>query len=190
MAKFDPRKWEDRAWTRYAKVAKDKRVSPKRKKSEARKLNKDIAAINGLKAVVEWCELRRISVEFTNRHSAGSYHNDNKIIYINSTQTLEKQLFVLLHECGHLLIDDPSDTTLFRFRHGYHETKPEIKRKFIHRCQILEEEFEAWYRGRKLANKLGIQINDYNFETLKAGMLKSYMKWALKDPNYQADGPE
>lgn len=190
MAEFDPRAWEDRAWTRYAKVAKDKRISPKRKRSEARKLNNDISAINGLKAVVEWCDSRRIKVEFTNLHPAGVYHNDDKIIYINSKQKLEKQLFVLLHECGHLLIDDPSETTVFRFRHGYHEKNPKLKRKFIHRCAIVEEELEAWHRGRKLANKLGIEINDLNYDTLKADLVKTYMKWALKDPNYQADGPE
>ena len=190
MATFDPKICEDRAWARYAKVAKDKRISPKRKRTEAKKLNKDISAINGLKAVIDWCESRRIKVEFTNRRTAGSYHNEDRIIFINSTQTFEKQLFVLLHECGHLLIDDPSETTLFRFRHGYHEKNPKLKRKFIHRCAIVEEELEAWYRGRKLANKLGIEINHLSYDTLKADLVKTYMKWALKDPNYQADGPD
>jgi len=190
MAKFDPKILEDRAWARYAKVTKDKRISPRQKKNEVRKLNDDINVINGLKTIIEWCESRRIIVKFTNRRSAGSYHNDNKIIYINSTQKLEKQLFVLLHECGHLLIDDPSETTVFRFRHGYYEKNPKLRRKFIHRCAIVEEELEAWHRGRKLASKLGIIIDEYSYDTLKGNFVKTYMKWALKDPNFQADGPE
>lgn len=190
MAEFNPQQLENKAWSRYARVVKRKNLTPARKHREANKLSDEIAAINGLKAVIDWCNFRRIGVYFTNRRSAGVYQSEEKIIYINSRQSLEKQLFVLLHECGHLLIDDRSESTENRFRHGYYAEDKSIRRKFIHRCTVLEEEFEAWHRGRKLANKLGIDINEERFSELKAGMLKSYMKWALHDPKYQEDGPE
>jgi len=190
MAEFNPQLLEDKAWNRYARVTKRKNLSPVRKKKEANRLSDEISAINGLKAVIEWCNFRRIAVVFTNRRSAGVYQIEEKTIYINSRQTLEKQLFVLLHECGHLLIDDRSESTELRFKNGYYAEDSNVRRRFIHRCTVVEEEFEAWHRGRKLAVKLGIEINDERFSALKAYMLKSYMKWALHDPNYQHDGPE
>lgn len=189
MAEFNPQLLEDKAWSRYARVIKRKNLSPGRRHHESTRLSDEIAAINGLKVVIEWCNFRRINVVFTNRRSAGVYQIEERTIYINSRQSLEKQLFVLLHECGHLLIDDRSETTERRFQHGYYSEDKDIRRKFIHRCTVVEEEFEAWHRGLRLANKLGIQINERNFAALKAYMLKSYMKWALHDPKYQQDGP-
>ena len=110
-------------------------------------------------------------------------------IRINPKQTAEKQLYILLHECGHLLIDDKSETTELRFKNGYYVNDERVKKKFIYRCTVLEEEFEAWHRGRKLATKLGVKINDETFNTLKAKFLKSYMLWAVGDPQYQQGGP-
>ena len=120
------------------------------------------------------------------RSPGGLYNNEEKTIYINSRQSIEKQLYILLHECGHLLIDDRSETTEHRFKNGYYANDASVKRRFIHRCTILEEEFEAWHRGRKLAIKLGIKVNDDSFSDLKAKFLKSYMKWALSDPKYRS----
>jgi|GEM_PF-1548629 len=190
MAEFNPQLLENKAWDRYARVVKRKNLTTARKNREANKLSDEIAAINGLRVVIDWCNLRRIGVVFTNRRPAGVYQIEEKTIYINSRQSLEKQLFVLLHECGHLLIDDRSESTELRFKHGYYTEDKNVRRRFVHRCTVVEEEFEAWHRGRKLATKLGIQINDERFSALKAWMLKSYMKWALHDPNYQEDGPE
>jgi hypothetical protein len=189
MSKFNPQLLETRAWDRYARATKHKNCSSEQKRTEALRLSDDISAINGLKSVIEWCENRRIEVYFTNRRAAGVYEIDRKSIYINSRQSLEKQLFVLLHECGHLLIDDRSEKTVFRFRHGYYVEDKEVKRKFIHRCAIVEEEFEAWHRGRKLATKLGININDEHFSAFKSRLLKSYMKWALRDPDFSPEDP-
>jgi len=187
MAEFDPRKREDKAWSKYARVAK--KLSPERKSIQAKKLSDEIAAVNGIKLLIDWCESKKINVEFTNRKCGGGYVGAEKTIYVNSTQTAEKQLFVLIHECGHLLIDNNAETTELRFRHGYLTPDPNMRRKFIHRCTVVEEEFEAWHRGRKLASKLGIEINDERFSATKAYMLKSYMKWAIGDPNFQEDGP-
>jgi hypothetical protein len=187
MAEFNPRKWEDKAWSRYSKRVKG--MPPSARLEEAKILSDEIAAINGLKELVAWCNLKRITVDFTNRKCGGAYVGKTRTIYINSTQSPEKQLFVLLHECGHLLIDNKTETTELRFRHGYPTDDPDVKRKFIHRCTVVEEEFEAWHRGRKLAMKLGIQIDDERFSDLKASMLKSYMKWAVGDPLFQTDGP-
>jgi len=188
MAEFNPRKWEDKAWSRYSRRVKG--LPPAERLSEAKILSDEIAAINGLNELIAWCNLKRINVDFTNRRCGGVYIGQSRTIYVNSTQAAEKQLFILLHECGHLLIDNKSETTEIRFRHGYPTEDPNVKRKFIHRCTVLEEEFEAWHRGRKLATKLGINIDDARFSDVKASMLKSYIRWALGDPKFQDGGPD
>lgn len=188
MAEFDPRKWEDKAWSRYSRRVKG--LPPSARTKETNILSDEIALINGLKELVAWCNLKRIAVEFTNKKCGGVYVGEKRVIYINSTQSTEKQLFILLHECGHLLIDNRTETTELRFRHGYPAEDPNVRRKFIHRCTIVEEEFEAWHRGRKLATKLGIQIDDERFSAIKAHMLKSYLLWAVGDPKFKEGGPD
>jgi hypothetical protein len=66
----------------------------------------------------------------------------------------------------------------------------EVRKSFVHRVSIVDEEFEAWARGRKLARKLGVKINDDVFDELKAKFLRSYMLWAVGDPKYQENGPK
>jgi len=183
---FDPLRWEKRVRSRHHK--RTKVAPPERRRDEDRRLADDLRFIKGIEEVVSWCSFRRISVEFY-KGCGGTYDSSDRTIRINSRQSIEKQLYVLLHECGHLLIDDRSETTGFRFRHGYHAPDSEIRRRFIYKCTIVEEELEAWHRGRKLAGKLGIKINDDVFSTLKATFIKSYMKWALGDPDYRANGP-
>jgi len=183
VPEFDPRKWEYRVRSRHHKMALRSASS-----AENQELIADLNAIKGIQEIVTWCNFRRINVEFS-KNPGGYYSSNSKTIYINSRQSVEKQLYILLHECGHLLIDDRSESTGFRFKNGYYTKEEGIKRKFIYRCTILEEEFEAWHRGRKLATKLGIEINDDRFSALKAKFLKSYMRWALGDPKYQDGGP-
>lgn len=182
MSEFDPRKWENRAKARHRKKTKG---APGYVRSfEDRRLKDDLGFLKGLEEVVSWCAVRRISVNFS-KGLAGVYNGEDRTIHINSRQSVEKQLYVLLHECGHLLIDDKSESTEFRFKNGYHTPHKDVKRKFIYKCTILEEEFEAWHRGRKLATKLGININDDVFSEIKASFIKSYMRWALGDPAYK-----
>jgi len=130
-----------------------------------------------LATVVAWCNLRNIRVEFSTIED-GVYYKEERLICINKTEPLTDQLYTLLHECGHVLISDKSKTTEFRFRHGYGVTSRVIKKRFIHQCDIIEEEFEAWHRGRKLATKLGIKINDVAFSNFKASCLQTYIKSA------------
>lgn len=190
MSSFDLQKWKSKIWDRYAKRISNSGLTDAQRLIETKHMAEESESADGLNELISWCNLKRINVEFTNRKCGGGYIGQEKTIYINSTQSVEKQLFILLHECGHLLIDNKNETTEFRFQYGYPASDPHIKRRFVHRCVVVEEEFEAWHRGRKLATKLGIKINDERFSSTKASMLKSYMRWALGDPRFQCGGPE
>lgn len=183
MPAFQKEAWEARAWERYRKkIEKDPSVG-----SQARgRLDADLNALIGLEAAVMWCARRGIKVEFTNRRDAGVFSSEEKTIYVNSAQTYENALFVLLHESGHLLIGSEKLVAHHRFKLGYPSSNdPELRGKFIHRCAILEEEFEAWHRGRKLAKKLELDINEERWSILKARFLKSYIKWSLRHPDFE-----
>lgn len=176
MQSFQRSAWEERAWARYER----QRKSGTGPKARAR-LDEDLVAIAGIAAVASWCEKRGISITFTNRRDGGLLSPDEKMIQVNSTQTYERQLFVLLHEAGHLLIGSHSPSNLHRFRLGYPSAHdPDLNSKFVHRCAILEEEFEAWHRGRRLARKLQIAINEDRWNETKAEFLKTYIKWSLR----------
>ena len=46
-----------------------------------------------------------------------------------------------------------------------------------YRISLIEEEFEAWKRGKRLAKRLGIQLDEARFEKHKAQCLMSYIHW-------------
>lgn len=179
---FQRKTWEDRAWARYEKQrSKDPATEPK---ARAR-LDADLTSAASLDRLVSWCARRGVTVEFTNRREAGVYSSEEKTIFINSTQTYEHQLFILLHESGHLLIGSENSKESHRFKLGYPSSyDPTWKGKFVHRCIILEEEFEAWHRGKKLAKKLEIEINEEGWNDIKSRFIKSYLRWAMKDPDF------
>lgn len=184
MATFQRKDWEERAWARYERQkSKDPASEPKARE----RLDRDLNAASGLNAIVGWINHRGIKVEFTNGQAGGIYSTSEKTIYINSTQTYEHQLFVLLHESGHLLIGLTDPSKPHRFRLGYPSSHdPALKGKFIHRCAILEEEFEAWHRGHKLAKKLGIDIDEHRWSELKSQFIKSYIKWSLRHEDFES----
>lgn len=64
---------------------------------------------------------------------------------------------------------------------------PTIKRTVQHRLDILEEEFDAWNRGAKLATKLKLKIDKTAYGLMRAKCMKSYVMWAARSNNY--DGP-
>ena len=180
MPKFEAELWEARAWDRYSRTqSSDSSTARKR-------LDRDIVSIQGIHLVVDWAASKSIGVDFTNRKCGGLYDGEHKIIIINSRMSYEKQLFVLLHECGHVLVGAQAYHETSRWRMGYPSASdPVLSKKFVHRCAVVEEEFEAWHRGKKLAKKLGVTLDEDKFDHAKVEFLKTYMKWALKDPDYE-----
>jgi len=92
------------------------------------------------------------------------YWIDDKVITINDTKTLRQQLFVLLHEAGHVIL---------RSRDDFDEMFPGSKTSKV---EILKEEVIAWEEGRKLAKKLQIPLGkDWEIHVRQAIM--KYIHW-------------
>ena len=89
---------------------------------------------------------------------------DDKVITINDTQSPRKQLFVLLHEAGHVIL---------RSNNEFSKMFPGAETSKI---EILKEEVMAWEEARKLANKLEIPMGkDWDVHVRQAIM--RYVNW-------------
>lgn len=154
VASFDKSAWIDRAW---------------RKKKSVARLRSDIRGIRGLESVVRWCEERGLEVEFK-RVSGGEYDPENSRILVSSAAKPETQLFILLHECGHHLFESSATA---RAQVAQDARKGSIAYTVNH----LAEEFEAWARARKLADRLKVPL-DESFERYRVRCLNTYIEWA------------
>lgn len=132
-------------------------------------------AIDCLSRVVDWCRKRGVSVAFGRLKTGGVVEGDR--ITVNGRQRPELQLFVLLHECGHHLVSasPPSDG---RFSKGYAEQGHHALRSSVHRIDVFDEELEAWHRGKRLASRLGIQLDERRWDRVRARFLRTYARWA------------
>ena len=104
--------------------------------------------------------------------------SDSKVIEIYSLNGVESRLFALLHECGHALIR--KNWTKFKTQYPAHAEHDGDGRKETKRFKIstLEEEFEAWKRGWKLAKRLNLKLDKDAYTKHKNKYIMTYVKWA------------
>ncbi len=98
---------------------------------------------------------------------------DTGVISIDSTMDILEQLYVVLHEAGHVMLRRSDDFPL-RFPESERGTTPG-------RVEILREEVEAWNKAEELISKFGISHSEY-FDIKKwkdnyRNALAQYAKW-------------
>ena len=128
-------------------------------------------ATQAISALVVWLEEKGYHVDF-DRKGDDSVDTANKIVSINNTRTPETQLYILLHECGHVLIHCNEDIVKYK----------DVQERFaektnIHKVFTVMEEVEAWKRGKRLAKKFGININEEKWNKDVSRALNKYMRW-------------
>ena len=147
----------------------------------------DAVCIDQLAALIEWCEGRGLVVEFVRTRNGGVYDHDAKCIRVSCHLPPEKQLHTLMHECGHHLVETKDRDSTDRFGNGYRASDPNVFNKFVHEIDMLDEEFEAWARGLRLAERLNIIVNMENYNHTKAECIRTHLKSALKVDGYGND---
>jgi len=124
-----------------------------------------------LDSLTIWAVQKGYHVEFV-KNGDDSVCYISKIIEVNSSSSLEKQVIHMAHECGHVLI----------FEHGskfnFKDRRNEPTGTVSHKVFTLIEEVEAWKRGRDLINRLKIPIDDTLWEKSMVKALKKYINWA------------
>ena len=129
---------------------------------------------SSIDCLICWADKYDYQVSFT-ANGDDSISAGSKYIEINSKNTIETQLYTLLHECGHLLI----------YNNGSSFDFPAVRRGFseksnTHKVFTVIEEVEAWKRGRLLAKRLGIYVDDDAWNRRVCSALKKYMVWAVE----------
>ena len=123
--------------------------------------------------VVVWLEERGYYVEF-DKSGDDSVDRIAKVVSINTTRSEETQLYIILHECGHILVAE-SDIIV----NGIDE----VLEKYSYSSKIYKtftviEEVEAWKRGLALARRLKIPINKEKWNRDVSRAIYKYMLWA------------
>lgn len=174
---FDRSVWEKRAWRRFKSALQ--RGVPDREATDG--WTTDVRAIEGIARAVEWCDGRKINVQFSKKEG-GTYDHTTRTISIAGRCKPQLQLHYLLHECGHALIGER--TTTGRFSKGYSQlaVHPGAERLNEHRLDVLEEEFEAWHRGWRLGLRIGSLSEDDRdtYNMTRNRLVSTYVKWAAR----------
>lgn len=99
-----------------------------------------------------------------------NFEEDKGVISINSSRSVEQQLYVLLHEAGHVILrSDPSK---------FEKRFPNSNRGTIHgRIEILREEVLAWEAATTVAERLGIKVEEEKWKENYRDALERYARW-------------
>ena len=173
MATFDPEIWRLRACKRFAKASEGG------KSSSGALLLRDMQAIEGLDTVVNWCYDKGLIVVFSKEPNGVYYDN---CITLCGRLAPELQLHLLLHECGHYIVSTRDKGNRFE------ECDSTDTQSTRHRIDFVDEEYEAWYQGRCLSEKLGVVIDIVSWHAHKDSFLKTYMRWVLKLGEFKKNG--
>lgn len=132
---------------------------------------------NSYKAIESWAYSKGYDVLLETDGADGVYFTCNQIV-LNSRNHIEKRLYILLHECGHILINNNSFDRVFSLSLDTEAIMGGKKVSRKRRVAKLAEEIEAWKRGENLARRLGVKINEEKFDKIRSDAIMSYVEWA------------
>jgi hypothetical protein len=165
---FNPDRLKQRALDRYERNRKKMDVA-----DASLALQRELLALAGMVKLASWLEKRKIPLVIK-KMTGGEYNDVDRVVSLSGRISREKQLIFLIHECGHVLVGKPKRDERF----GMAEIKIGERCTFRHKLDVIEEEFEAWHRGKKLARRLNIEYDKVLLEQEKQSALVSYIKWA------------
>lgn len=129
---------------------------------------------NDIKKVILWLNRRGYDV-YLGRGIQECVSFNGMSVFINSNNRKERRLYTLLHECGHILVNDNRD----RLQQVSAYVTPDCGRSTkSERVAALAEEYDAWKRGERLANRLNINLDYEKFDKLRDHCIMSYINWA------------
>ncbi len=134
--------------------------------------------------LVKWCDEHKYKVIFDPKYNDEIYQT-RRLIKICSKPSLQSQLIGLIHECGHVILDESRDYWI-KYERGWPKVRTKdkrLKKSAIHRIQLLEEEIEAWNKAEILAKELRIKINVKMFHQIKYYCLMHYVKFSARLSN-------
>ena len=132
--------------------------------------------------VVVFLELEyKIPVVFERDGETALFHDkreltDGDFIIVNNRVSLEKQLYMLLHEAGHVLLREDVHHHTEHFPASVSKTK---RLSRAHKIDILREEVLAWEAGKDIARDFGIPIDNKLWHSMTCSALFKYVNWCI-----------
>ena len=142
-----------------------------------------------IQRVADW--LTKYHCDVVIEHGEESrFEFEGTTIYINAQEKVENQLFTLLHEAGHLLIfkgnkQFAKDYPMYAHADSVCNDGRVVRGK-AYQVSLVAEEIEAWRRGRRLAQRIGVRVNDDKYNKAMSDCVMSYIREAAevtKRPN-------
>ena len=99
-----------------------------------------------------------------------------KLITINKKLGFENQLYTILHECGHLLINN-NKNYIKNHPYSYKPANKKLYGTIKYEVDLVSEEIEAWNRGKCLAKKLKIYIDEKKYFNHMSRYVFTYIKF-------------
>jgi hypothetical protein len=135
----------------------------------------------GITRLIEWLDKKRWSICFDYCESDAIYPSD-RLVTISTRHGIEKQLYSLLHECGHILIQSNEESYTNQYpataRINLYASHKQLERSPKYKVDVISEEIEAWKRGKTLAKRLGIHIDEESYNNFMSKCVYSYIVWA------------
>lgn len=108
--------------------------------------------------IKQWAAKKHIKFEVINNRTEKFNFETNTVEY-NTNISKEKQIFGILHELGHFLVNHNMLTNDRRYTTQLEAIYDKRKAKsHAYRIEVLREEFDAWERGANLAKRLKLPI--------------------------------
>ena len=137
----------------------------------------------GICDLIEWTHKKGYYIDF-DYCVQDELRPADKMITISTRQGEEKQLYALLHECGHLILGNNEASYAKKYpssnKMAYFHSNKRLARSPQYKVDILAEEIDAWRKGKDLAKRLGIWIDEENYYKTMSKCVYTYVKSLAK----------
>jgi hypothetical protein len=114
------------------------------------------------------------------RDKVEDYADDSvRSVFIKRRLNKETQTYITLHELGHLVLFKQKDYGL-RFASMCNARARKAYGTLVYKVGRVEEELAAWEEGKKIADILGIPLNEKRYYRLRAHNIGTYLLWAQR----------
>ena len=130
---------------------------------------------SSFKKLIKYAEKQGLEVECGNGYIDEIAH-EYKLIRINTRYRIDQQVFTLAHELGHWFIR--KDDKKFKSRYPLRATCKNRRVTYTdrYRFEEIQEEYEAWKKGREILNRLKIPFDEEEFHKTEVSSVMTYIK--------------
>ncbi|MFA6049945.1 MAG: hypothetical protein WC761_01990 [Candidatus Paceibacterota bacterium] len=130
-----------------------------------------------IKVLEEYSKKKGWSVSYNNKKYGDSADWEGKAIALENSRNKERLFYVFLHELGHMQLMKNNTTYNAKYDNIFDNFASMSQ---VHRLTRVEEEYDAWRAGYKIAQRLDLYVEAPKFEKIRAKYLMTYIMWVVK----------